>query len=122
MRVQRESRDGVTVLTPVDPLVVGKANAREFESAILEWTNGEPLVVLDASNVDFFESEGVDSLLSVEQRLTERKSKLVLSGLNSAIIQVFRLTGLDCLFQIYADVPDAVRGLLRRPSGSEIWH
>jgi anti-anti-sigma factor len=101
------------VIQPLDPVVVGRDNAGRFESEVLDQMGDEPLVVLDASRIDFFESDGVDSLLEFERRVAERHGRFVLSGLNEAVTEVFRISGLDCLFHIFPDVDLAVREVLR---------
>jgi anti-sigma B factor antagonist len=110
------------VVTPLDRLVIGRANAKRFESEVLRGMEENPLVVLDASRIDFFESDGVESLLEFDRRVAENHGRFVLSGLNDAVREVFRLTGLDCIFHIYPDVDLAIRGVLRRPTGPEIWN
>jgi anti-sigma B factor antagonist len=110
------------VVEPLDPVVVGHDNARRFESEVFDEIGDESLVVLDASRIEFFESDGVDSLLEFDRRVAKRKGRFVLSGLNEAVREVFRISGLDCVFHIYPDVDQAVREVSRRSDDPERWH
>jgi len=122
MRLSRTTRNGVRVIKALDAVVVGHDNARRFESEVLAEIGNEPLVVLDASRIDFFESDGIESLLEFERCVAERKGRFVLSGLNEAVREIFRMSGLDCLFHIYPDVDLAVRAVSRRRDETECWH
>jgi len=116
------TQKGVRVIKPLDPVVVGHDNAKRFESEVLAEIGNEPLVVFDASRIDFFESDGVESLLEFERLLAEKNGRFVLSGLNEAVREIFRISGLDCVFHIYPDVDFAVREVSRRRDESERWH
>lgn len=122
MRLRHTTRKGVRVIKPLDSVVVGHDNAKRFQSEVLAEIGTEPLVVLDASRIDFFESDGVESLLEFERLVAEKNGRFVLSGLNEAVREIFRISGLDCLFHIYPDVDRAVREVSRRRDETERWH
>ena len=109
MRLRHSTQKGVRVIKALDSVVVGHDNAKRFESEVLSEIGNEPLVVLDASRIDFFESDGVESLLEFERLVAERNGRFVLSGRNEAVRENFRISGLDCLFHIYPNVDRAVR-------------
>ena len=122
MRLRHTTQKGVRVIKALDPVVVGHDNAKRFESEVLEEIGNESLVVLDASRIDFFESDGVESLLEFERSVAEKNGRFVLSGLNEAVREIFRISGLDCLFHIYPDVDRAVREVSGRSDETERWH
>jgi anti-anti-sigma factor len=122
MRLRHTTRKGVRVIKALDSVVVGHDNAKRFESEVLAEMGNESLVVLDVSTIDFFESDGVDSLLEFERCVAEKNGRFVLSGLNEAVREIFRISGLDCIFHIYPNVDLAVREVSRRPDETERWH
>jgi anti-anti-sigma factor len=122
MRLRHTTRKGVRVIKALDSVVVGHDNAKRFESEVISEIGNEPLVVLDASRIDFFESDGVESLLEFERLVAERNGRFVLSGLNEAVREIFRISGLDCLFHIYPNVDRAVHEVSRRRDETECWH
>ena len=122
MRLRHSTQKGVRVIKALDSVVVGHDNAKRFESDVLEKIGNESLVVLDASRIDFFESDGVESLLEFERSVAEKNGRFVLSGLNEAVREIFRISGLDCVFHIYPDVDFAVREVSRRRDETERWH
>jgi anti-sigma B factor antagonist len=110
------------VIEPLDRVTVGHDNAPRFESEVLDQIDDGTLVVLDASRIEFFESAGVDSLLEFHRQTTARNGRFVLSGLNEAVREVFRISGLDCLFRIYPDVEQATRGVSTDSDVPQRWH
>jgi len=122
MRLRHTTRKGVRVIKALDSVVVGHDNAKRFESEILAEIGDESLVVLDVSRIDFFESDGIESLLEFERRMADKNGRFVLSGLNEAVRDIFRISGLDCVFHIYPDVDLAVREASRRSDETERWH
>ena len=122
LTVHYRVRDGVTVVTLLDPTVVGPQNRKRLEAAISNrLAQGSP-VVLDASRIDFFEPEGIDMLLSLDRLATQRRASFSMCGLNGTIVQVFRISGLDCLFRIFPDTDAAVEALAGRDAGPWYWH
>ena len=122
VKIRRTVRNGVTVLALSELVTLGGHNAEWFESAVLDQSTDDNFVVLDVSRVEFFDSDGMDRLLSLRHRLAERNGALVLAGVSRSVREVFQLAGLDNAFHIFPDVDRAVLGLLRITSGSEVWH
>ncbi len=113
MRVDRQDIEGVTVISVAEPLEVDVGNADEFKTKVIEVMGEAPLVVLDASLVEFFDSTGMAALLSLQKRVTSRHGKLALASLNRPLQEIFRMIGFDVVFEIYPDVAQAVAALTK---------
>lgn len=111
MRVDRQLIDGVTVVTVAEPLEVAFGNADDFREAALQAIGDATDVVLDASLVGFFDSDGMSALLTLQKRVGERRGRMVLAGLNRSIQEIFTMVGFDVVFLTYPDVPQAVAAL-----------
>lgn len=111
-------QSGVTIVAPIDSVVIGADNVGDLAQIVVDCLRQGAPVLLDASRIEFFDSEGIDGLLYFERRATETNVPFVLCGLNTALEQVFRIYGLDCLFKVFPNADAAVRFLTR----TTVWH
>jgi len=88
----------------------GKSNVDEDvqEIARLIRDQGQCDVVLDFADVDFLNSSHLTSLLQLRKLLIDSDSRLVFCNINRPIQGILSITGLDNVFQIAGDRPDAL--------------
>ena len=81
----------------------------------------EPNVVLDFGRVNFMSSSALGMLIRINKKCKERKISLRLSGVAPTIHEVFKITGLDKVFEFREDDPPTSGGTFApikpRPSG-----
>ena len=100
-------RQGGTLVVRVNDTRIDAAVAIAFKEAMRQATAaGDPVVVLDLSAVTFLDSSGLGAVVSVMKHLGAGR-RLELAGLTPAVEKVFRLTRMDSVFTIHAQVPDA---------------
>jgi len=108
-----ELSQGVVVADPA-----GKSNVdedlREVAQVVRE--RGKCDVVLDFANVDFLNTSHLTSLLQLRKVLTDSGSRLVFCNINRPIQGILSITGLDNVFQIAGDRPDALDLLQAAPA------
>jgi anti-sigma B factor antagonist len=75
--------------------------------AVLEKSE-ERHVLLDFGNVQFMSSSALGMLIRFSKRCKEFKAKLKLCSISPQIFQVFKITGLDKVFEIHKDHQEAV--------------
>lgn len=63
-------------------------------------------IVLDLSRVDFLDSSGLGAVVAV-MKLAGPERRFELAGLTPTVRKVFRLTRMDQVFTIHAEVPQA---------------
>jgi len=98
---------GVTV---VDLLMkrLDASVAVPFKEALLEIVRaGNSRVVLDMSGVEFVDSSGLGSLVSILKAVGSQ-GVLAVCGLRPTVHSLFKLTRMDKVFALYATSPDAV--------------
>lgn len=107
-----ETREGsVTVLRPVGALVQAEADQfRERANEAYQRSLGR--FVVDASDVQFIDSQGLEVLLSLADAMSDAGRTLVLCGSNETLREVLDLTGLEDRFEHCVDVNTAVRSFL----------
>ena len=101
--------DGVLIVNHDSTVEIDVGNAESFKTQALQLIADNPKVVLDCSAVDFFDSAGMGVLLSLKKKARENQGDLFLSGLRPAIREIFQVIGFDTVFQIFPDVPAAIK-------------
>lgn len=88
---------------------IDAAAALQFKEAMREiaGASGAAHVVLDLSRVEFIDSSGLGAIVAV-MKLMGNTKRLDLAGLTPTVDKVFRLTRMDSIFTIHADVADAL--------------
>lgn len=108
MQLVAEHRGEILVVRAMDDRI-DAACAIQFKDRMREITQDDsPRVVLDMSQVAFLDSSGLGAVVAVMKALAPDR-RLELSGLTANVQKVFRLTRMDSVFVIHADVPDGLR-------------
>ncbi|MFC1408520.1 STAS domain-containing protein [Streptacidiphilus sp. N1-12] len=106
--VSRQNRpNGDVVLTLVGELDFSTSAhfTRALEEAPVapatEW-------VIDLSDLRYCDSTGITAFVTAYQRVQAAGSSLVLAGVSSELMRVFRIVGLDQVFTFRPPVPDGI--------------
>ncbi|HEX6342321.1 STAS domain-containing protein [Umezawaea sp.] len=67
------------------------------------------IVVADLTDVTFFDSMGISSLLTARQRCQEHRVSLVVVASDRRVLRPIKLTDLDRVFTVVGAVEEAVR-------------
>jgi anti-sigma B factor antagonist len=88
---------------------IDAAGAIQFKDQMRDLTkNQKGRVLLDLSQVAFLDSSGLGAVVAVMKAIGPDR-KLELAGLTTTVQKVFRLTRMDTIFTIHADVPSGLR-------------
>lgn len=75
--------------------------AHDFEDELMSVASVCSQVTVDLSGLEFISSAGLQTLLAVQQLLERRPgASFTLRGLGGAVLETFRDTGFDALFDI----------------------
>src|SRR5512136_1080484 len=102
----------------VKPLArrIDASGSTHFKGHILDWVNeGRKRIVLDLADVDFIDSSGLVALVSV-LKMIGPGGELVICGMNEAVLDLFRLTRMNRVFQIFPSRKAAVDALSNLPA------
>lgn len=87
---------------------IDAAVAIKFKDAMRAETDGGPRrVVLDLSDVQFIDSSGLGAVVAAK-KLLHGAHELELAGLTPVVAKVFKLTRMDTVFTIHANVDAAL--------------
>jgi anti-sigma B factor antagonist len=100
-----------TVITITDEKILEDEDVKALEESIMPLVEGPVTVVIDFSNVRFLSSAVLGLLIRISKRATEQKGKLKLCGIGSRIFEIFKITRLDEIFDIYEDAKKAMSSL-----------
>jgi anti-sigma B factor antagonist len=102
--------EGILVVKPLDKRI-DASSATNFKEQIVGWINeGNNHIVLDLSNVDFIDSSGLVAIVSVLKTINSR-GDLIICGMKEAVMNLFRLTRMNRVFQIFSSEEEAVNAL-----------
>jgi anti-sigma B factor antagonist len=102
-----ESQGAVDIIKPLAPL--DQENVEEFaETLAAGLSSGQPMVVLDMSDVPLIDSAGLESLLDFSDALHDRGGKMNQAAVPLICQEIHRATRIDQQFDTYDEVKMAV--------------
>lgn len=105
--------DKATVVTLTDEKILEDKDIQALQASILSVVEQAERVnlIIDFQNVRFFSSAVLGLLIRISRRIYEREGNLRLCGIDPKIHEIFRITRLTKVFDIYQDVRSAVENL-----------
>lgn len=95
-----------TVLVPRG--VIDLATIGVFRAGLDEvFSHGAVDLVLDLNEITFIDSTGLGALISARRRATAFKGSLLLACENDMVLRLFRITGLERVFDVVPRVESA---------------
>jgi anti-sigma B factor antagonist len=106
LQIDVTERDGYTVLSPQGE--IDYATGPQLKEAITDaLVAGRVNLVIDLHAVDFVESTGLGALIGGRRRARALNGSLSLVCTETPVLKVFRVTGLDKVFEIHESIDDA---------------
>ncbi len=105
LEVKTKSEDSVTIIEIEGE--VDLYSSPDLRKALLEMTKAQNKAILvDLEKVNYMDSSGVATLVEALQQVGKYEGKLKLANLRDAVKDVFELSRLDKVFDIYESVED----------------
>lgn len=105
----------VTAYVGTNTLISPKAaltyeNCKELEETVNACVEQNRLaLVLDCKAIQFMDSEALEKLVELHDKLLAKGGDLKIAGLNTLCRDILMVTRLINVFNVYADVPEALR-------------
>ncbi len=109
MDINRDSRQGVTVVEPKGR--VDSNSARELEDVLLPLFDGAEPILVDFGGMSYISSAGLRVLLLAARRSKATGTALALCGMSKPVEEVFTISGFAKLFRIHPTSPEAIAAL-----------
>ena len=112
-RISVEYAENATIITFVDEKILEERDIQTLQESIMSVIEqAERLnLVLDFCNVQFLSSAVLGLLIRVSKKVYERDGRLRLCNISPKIYEIFKITRLTKIFEIYQDVENATEGL-----------
>jgi anti-sigma B factor antagonist len=107
--VTRQQQDAVVVSIKGDVDLYSSPSVRKVIIALTE--KKTPVIMVDLSDVSYMDSSGVATLVEGLQQTGKYKGRFKLFGLGMAVREVFELSRLDKVFEIYPNEEAAFSSL-----------
>ena len=83
-------------------VIAGRLDAAQAQAAQTFLDGVQGAVTLDCSGLEYISSAGLGVLLKTQKRLMAANGKLKLAGVNRHLLDIFRYSGFDRIFEIEA--------------------
>jgi anti-sigma B factor antagonist len=104
--------DGVAIVTFLDTVAMFEGNKVEAagkELADLAESRKEPRILLNLSNVHFMSSAMLAHLVKLHRKVQAVKGRVRLCGLRPVIMDAFKVSHFDRIFEIFPDETAALK-------------
>ena len=104
------SLDGVCVVTFRQSHILDSVTIDRISTRLKELVDAatEDRFLFDFDRVVYLSSSALGMLIGLQRRIVQRQARMKLSGINPEVMEVFRITKLDTVFDIYKDESAAV--------------
>ena len=112
-KIAVEYDKNATIVTLTDERILDESEVQALSNSLMplvEEADGINLVI-DFGNVKFLTSAVLGLLIRVSKKVYESGGQLKLCSIRPKIFEIFRITRLDRVFDIYADRDEATQGL-----------
>ena len=95
----------VTVADPNERFIRETEQIEQLGEALYDLIEQQHLkkIILDLSKVQLFSSAALGVMIAVRKKADEQKARVVICGLARELKEVFKIVGLDRMFEFHAD-------------------
>ena len=112
MQTECTKKEDVLVVRPLEE-TVDSASAQEFKEHLTNAiADGNDLIVLDTEEIEFIDSSALGVIMSVLKWLNGR-GEIAIASAHDAVDQLFKVTRMDKIFQMFPTTEEAVEALHR---------
>lgn len=112
-RISVEYAENATIVTLTDEKILEEKNIQALQDSIMPIIEqaGRLNLILDFCNVQFLSSAVLGLLIRISKKIYERDGRLRLCNISPKIYEIFKITRLTKIFDIYQDIESASEGL-----------
>jgi len=112
-KISVEYAENATIITLADEKILEDDDIRALQESLMSVIEqgGKINLVVDFRNVRFLSSAVLGLLIRVSKKVYEQDGQLRLCNINPKIHEIFKITRLTKIFDIYKDMERAIEGL-----------
>lgn len=107
-----ETQGAVEIVAPTVAINDDSAD-KLFEAIASRPVEGQPMLVIDLSEVPLIDGRGLEALVDIQKHLRDSGGTVKLAGLSQLCEDILRVTGIADQFETYLDAKAAVRSFVR---------
>jgi len=113
-RISVKYADNATIVTFVDEKILEEMDIHALQESVMSVIEEAERVnlILDFCNVRFLSSAVLGLLMRISKKVYEQEGQLRLCNISPRIYEIFKITRLNKIFDIYENVERAVESLL----------
>jgi len=113
-RVSVDYSANATMVTFTDQKILEETDLQATEGSVLPLVEqaGKINLILNFCNVQFLSSAALGLLLRISKKVYQYEGQLRLCSVNPKIAEIFKITRLDRVFEIYENASKAMQSLL----------
>lgn len=110
-RLMIQKNPDVTIIEFLDKNLLDEANIKQIGDEINDLIDADafPRILLNFENVDHMASAALGTLLTINKKVRQKDGQLRLANISPQIYEVFVITKLNKLFQIYKSNDEALK-------------
>jgi anti-sigma B factor antagonist len=110
-KINIQYSDGATIAILTDEKILEEVDINLLEASIMPIIEqpGSTHLIIDFSNVAFFSSAVLGLLIRISKKVNENGGKLRLCEINPKILEIFKITRLDKVFDICGSRDQAIQ-------------
>jgi anti-sigma B factor antagonist len=108
-RLLIQKQPDVTIVEFLDRNILDEGNIQQIADEITQLidSSANPKLLISFENVDHMASAALGALITINNKVREKDGQLKLANISPQIYEVFVITKLNKLFQIYKTTEDA---------------
>ncbi len=112
-RISVEYSENATIVTFTGEKILDETDIQALQESIMSVVEQAENInlILDFGNVRFLSSAVLGLLIRVSKRIYERDGQLKLCNISPKIYEIFKITRLNKIFDIYKDVESAAENI-----------
>ncbi len=112
-RISVEYSENATIVAFTDEKILEETDIQALQESVMSVVEQADRInlVLDFGNVRFLSSAVLGLLIRISKRVYERDGQLRLCNINPKIYEIFKITRLNKIFDIYRDIKSATENL-----------
>jgi len=88
---------------------IDAVTAPMFENSLFDFiSKGENIFIINFAHLEYISSAGLRSILATAKKLKENKGEMLFAALKDPVREVFRISGFNSIFQIFATDEEAL--------------
>ena len=109
--IESETKSGVTILRVTQSELMEPEDVERLQDELMGWVEQQrepPKVLINLERTHYLNSSALGVFMVLEVKVRRRRGEIGVCGLRQGIADAFRITKLDCLFEVFASEDEAL--------------